>query len=182
LHLVVPQTVPLAYPLITQIVDFYSKFYTPTLLPRFRRLGHYFIDKLHKPAIVNLLNVFGMSLNGQLENQNSERQEEMNRGFDGSEQQQETTSSNSGRRSARGFAAMSPERQKQIASEGGRAAHKLGVAHEWNSDEARKAGKKGGQIVSQNREHMSEIGRRGGMSSGGRRSRQQNNSDNESSE
>ena len=67
---------------------------------------------------------------------------------------------------------MSPERQKQIASEGGRAAHKLGVAHEWNSEEARKAGKKGGQIVSQNREHMSEIGRRGGQSSGGRRSKQ----------
>jgi general stress protein YciG len=77
---------------------------------------------------------------------------------------------------------MSPERQKQIASEGGRAAHKLGVAHEWNSDEARKAGKKGGQIVSQNREHMSEIGRRGGQSSGGRRSRQQNSNDTESSE
>src|SRR6478736_4529911 len=78
---------------------------------------------------------------------------------------------NSGKRSSRGFAAMSPERQKQIASEGGRAAHRLGVAHEWNSDEARQAGKKGGQIVSQNREHMSEIGRRGGQSSGGRRNR-----------
>jgi hypothetical protein len=77
---------------------------------------------------------------------------------------------------------MSPERQKQIASEGGRAAHKLGVAHEWNSDEARKAGKKGGQIVSQNREHMSEIGRRGGQSSGGRRSKQQQSDTTESSE
>jgi general stress protein YciG len=77
--------------------------------------------------------------------------------------------------SNRGFAAMSPERQKQIASEGGRAAHKQGVAHEWNSDEARRAGRKGGQIVSQNREHMSEIGRRGGQSSGGRRTRTQQN-------
>ncbi|HWI92264.1 MAG TPA: KGG domain-containing protein [Flavisolibacter sp.] len=128
-----------------------------------------------------------MSSAGQIENQNSERQEEMSRGFDGmSDQQQEiSNSSSNGRRSNRGFAAMSPERQKQIASEGGRAAHKLGVAHEWNSDEARKAGKKGGQIVSQNREHMSEIGRRGGQSSGGRRSRQPNdNSENntESSE
>jgi len=116
-----------------------------------------------------------MSLAGQIENQSSERQEEMSRGYDGSEQQEMNSRSSSGRRSARGFAAMSPERQKQIASEGGRAAHKLGVAHEWNSDEARKAGKKGGQIVSQNREHMSEIGRRGGQSSGGRRNRQQNN-------
>lgn len=119
-----------------------------------------------------------MSLAGQIENQNSERQEETNRSYEAmNDQQQESTSNSSnGRRSSnRGFAAMSPEKQKQIASEGGRAAHKLGVAHEWNSDEARKAGKKGGQIVSQNREHMSEIGRRGGQSSGGRRSRQQNN-------
>ena len=97
---------------------------------------------------------------GQIENQNIERQEEMSRGFDGMDNQQEISSNanSNGRKSSRGFAAMSPERQKQIASEGGRAAHKLGVAHEWNSDEARKAGKKGGQIVSQNREHMSEIG------------------------
>ena len=118
-----------------------------------------------------------MSSVGQIENQSNERQEETGRGFDGmnNDNQQEVSNSPSeNRRSNRGFAAMSPERQKQIASEGGRAAHKLGVAHEWNSDEARKAGKKGGQIVSQNREHMSEIGRRGGQSSGGRRSRQQN--------
>jgi general stress protein YciG len=86
---------------------------------------------------------------------------------------------NSGKRSSRGFAAMSPERQKQIASEGGRAAHRLGVAHEWNSDEARNAGRKGGQIVSQNREHMSEIGRRGGQNSGGRRNRNSQQSNNE---
>jgi general stress protein YciG len=126
-----------------------------------------------------------MSAAGQIENQNSERQEEMSRGFDGmndQQQEQEVSNVSNGRRSNRGFAAMSPERQKQIASEGGRAAHKLGVAHEWNSDEARKAGKKGGQIVSQNREHMSEIGRRGGMSSGGRRNRQQDNNNTESSE
>lgn len=73
--------------------------------------------------------------------------------------------------SNRGFAAMDPERQRKIASEGGRAAHKQGVAHEWNRDEAREAGRKGGQKVSQNREHMSEIGRRGGQRSGSRRSR-----------
>lgn len=71
----------------------------------------------------------------------------------------------------RGFAAMDPEKQKRIASEGGRAAHRQGVAHEWNRDEAREAGRKGGQIVSQNREHMSEIGRKGGQSSGQRRQR-----------
>jgi uncharacterized protein len=71
----------------------------------------------------------------------------------------------------RGFAAMDREKQKRIASEGGRAAHRQGVAHEWNRDEAREAGRKGGQIVSQNREHMSEIGRKGGQSSGQRRQR-----------
>ena len=49
------------------------------------------------------------------------------------------------RNSRRGFAAMDPERQKQIASEGGRAAHKQGVAHRWTSEEARQAGRKGGQ-------------------------------------
>jgi len=113
-----------------------------------------------------------MSSAGQIENQDIERQEEMGGGYDGNNDQRESSGSG-GRISYRGFAAMSPERQKQIASEGGRAAHKQGVAHEWNSDEARKAGKKGGQIVSQNREHMSEIGRRGGQSSGGRRSKQQ---------
>jgi general stress protein YciG len=74
----------------------------------------------------------------------------------------------------RGFAAMSPERQKAIASEGGRAAHKQGVAHEWSSDEAREAGRKGGQSVSRNREHMSEIGRKGGQVSGTKRSTPKN--------
>lgn len=93
-----------------------------------------------------------------------------------SNNEQNNSGNGNGRRS-RGFAAMSPERQKQIASEGGRAAHRLGVAHEWNSDEARQAGRKGGQIVSQNREHMSEIGRRGGQNSGGRRSRNNGSQD-----
>lgn len=120
-----------------------------------------------------------MSSAGNLENQNTERQEEMSRNFESvNDQQQENGSGSSNeRRSNRGFAAMSPEKQKQIASEGGRAAHRQGVAHEWNSEEARKAGRKGGQIVSQNREHMSEIGRRGGQRSGGRRKQQQNNTE-----
>jgi uncharacterized protein len=48
-------------------------------------------------------------------------------------------------KSIRGFAAMSAEKQKEIASKGGRAAHQQGVAHEWSTEEARAAGKKGGQ-------------------------------------
>lgn len=62
----------------------------------------------------------------------------------------------------RGFASMDPEKQRQIASEGGRAAHESGHAHEFDSQEAREAGRKGGEAVSQDREHMSEIGRKGG--------------------
>ena len=46
------------------------------------------------------------------------------------------------RRSPRGFAAMDPQRQREIASLGGRAAHQSGHAHEFTSDEARVAGRK----------------------------------------
>jgi hypothetical protein len=41
---------------------------------------------------------------------------------------------------------MSIEKQREIASKGGRAAHEKGTAHEWTPDEARSAGRKGGQI------------------------------------
>jgi uncharacterized protein len=43
-----------------------------------------------------------------------------------------------------GFAAMNPERHRQICSEGGRASHRQGVGHEWTAEEARAAGRKGG--------------------------------------
>ncbi len=46
----------------------------------------------------------------------------------------------------RGFASMSPEKQREIASKGGRAAHEKGTAHEWTAEEARNAGRKGGQV------------------------------------
>jgi uncharacterized protein len=46
----------------------------------------------------------------------------------------------------RGFASMSADKQREIASKGGRAAHEKGTAHEWTPDEARAAGRKGGQI------------------------------------
>lgn len=69
----------------------------------------------------------------------------------------------------RGFASMNPERQKEIARKGGRAAHEKGTAHQFTSDEARAAGRKGGERVSQDRRHMAEIGRLGGKSSAGRR-------------
>ncbi|HEY1015256.1 MAG TPA: KGG domain-containing protein [Herpetosiphonaceae bacterium] len=65
----------------------------------------------------------------------------------------------------RGFASMDRQKQREIASKGGRAAHALGTAHEFTSDEARAAGRKGGEAVSRNRQHMAEIGRRGGQRS-----------------
>ena len=46
--------------------------------------------------------------------------------------------------SRRGFASMDPERQRQIASRGGKAAHASGNAHQFNVTEAREAGRKGG--------------------------------------
>ena len=73
-----------------------------------------------------------------------------------------------GRKSARGFASMDQAKQKEIASKGGRAAHAKGTAHEFDSGEARAAGRKGGMAVSRNREHMAAIGRRGGEARGQR--------------
>lgn len=64
----------------------------------------------------------------------------------------------------RGFAAMDKETQRLIASKGGQAAHQKGTAHEFTPEEARRAGQKGGEVVSRNREHMAEIGRKGGES------------------
>lgn len=58
---------------------------------------------------------------------------------------------NQGDTSNRGFAAMDPERQREIASEGGKAAHASGRAHEFTSEEAAAAGRKGGQASSGNR-------------------------------
>jgi general stress protein YciG len=74
-------------------------------------------------------------------------------------------------RSNRGFASMDREKQKEIASKGGRAAHAKGTAHEFDSGEAREAGRKGGVAVSRNREHMAAIGRRGGEARGQSRNR-----------
>jgi len=64
---------------------------------------------------------------------------------------------------------MDEHRQREIARKGGRAAHEKGKAHEFTPDEARAAGRKGGEKVSVNRKHMAEIGRRGGRSSAQRR-------------
>jgi uncharacterized protein len=68
--------------------------------------------------------------------------------------------------SNRGFAAMDAAKQREIARKGGRAAHETGRAHEFSSEEAREAGRKGGMAVSRDRMHMAAIGRRGGEARG----------------
>lgn len=50
------------------------------------------------------------------------------------------------RTAKRGFASMDPAKQLRIASSGGKAAHQKGTAHEWTSEEARTAGRKGGMV------------------------------------
>lgn len=56
------------------------------------------------------------------------------------------------KKSRRGFAAMKPEEQKRIASAGGKAAHEKGTAHEFTSEEAREAGRKGGSAKGKKKE------------------------------
>jgi general stress protein YciG len=68
--------------------------------------------------------------------------------------------------SKRGFASMELAKQREIARKGGQAAHAQGSAHEFSVEEAREAGRKGGTIVSRDREHMVAIGRVGGLARG----------------
>ena len=68
-----------------------------------------------------------------------------------------TTTEGVSRKTPRGFAAMDPQAQRAIAAKGGRAAHQKGTAHEFTSEEARVAGRKGGEA--------SRGGRRSGGSS-----------------
>lgn len=74
--------------------------------------------------------------------------------------------------SRRGFAAMDPERQREIASRGGKAAHQKGTAHQFTPEEARTAGSKGGQVAHQkgtahqfDSDEAREAGRKGGQAS-----------------
>ena len=60
-----------------------------------------------------------------------------------------------------GFAAMDEDKRREIASKGGKAAHKSGRAHRFTKEEA----SDGGKVVSQNREYMAVIGRKGGKNS-----------------
>src|SRR5688572_4047703 len=54
----------------------------------------------------------------------------------------------------RGFASMDRTKQREIASKGGRAAHEKGTAHEWTSEQAREAGRKGGLASHRRKEQI----------------------------
>jgi general stress protein YciG len=58
----------------------------------------------------------------------------------------------------RGFASMDRAKQREIASKGGKAAHQKGTAHEWTSEEARDAGRKGGIASHQRRREQASDG------------------------
>ena len=58
----------------------------------------------------------------------------------------------------RGFASMDRSKQKEIASKGGKAAHQKGTAHEWTSEEARDAGRKGGLASHRRRREQRDAG------------------------
>ena len=58
-------------------------------------------------------------------------------------------------KSRRGFASMTLEQRKQIASMGGKRAHEIGRAHQFTSDEARAAGRKGGTAKAANAKEQS---------------------------
>ena len=69
----------------------------------------------------------------------------------------------------RGFASMDRAKQREIASKGGKAAHQKGTAHEWTSEEAREAGRKGGMASHRRKQQGGENGNEGGgpMAGGG---------------
>jgi uncharacterized protein len=84
---------------------------------------------------------------------------------------QEKSSKFNGKSGEQGFASMDPDKQREIASKGGKIAHQKGTAHEFTSEEAREAGRKGGQAAHEKgtaheftSEEAKEAGRKGGKS------------------
>ncbi len=67
----------------------------------------------------------------------------------------------------RGFASMDRAKQREIASKGGKAAHQKGTAHEWTSEEARDAGRKGGIASHQRRREQNQPADQGETGEGG---------------
>jgi general stress protein YciG len=85
-----------------------------------------------------------------------------NQGKQGGQGNERGNQGGQGDTSNRGFASMDEDKQREIASKGGKAAHEQGTAHEFDSEEAREAGRKGGQASGGNKG-----GNSGGSSEGG---------------
>ena len=66
----------------------------------------------------------------------------------------------------RGFASMDRNKQREIASKGGKAAHQKGTAHEWTSEEAREAGRKGGMASHRRKQEQQQTPDSGGGTPG----------------
>lgn len=96
--------------------------------------------------------------------QGGQRQGDQGQGNQGQSDQDEEDEQNQG--DGRGFAGMDDDKQREIASEGGRAAHERGTAHEFTPEEARDAGRKGGESRGQSDDNQ---GRGGQGSQGGNR-------------
>ena len=75
----------------------------------------------------------------------------------------------------RGFASMDRSKQREIASKGGKAAHQKGTAHEWTSEEARNAGRKGG--IASHRRRREQTGAPGESALSGSEARQGGSAD-----
>ena len=96
-------------------------------------------------------------------NSNSNSTNNSNKNQSSGKQNASASNSQSDNTSNRGFASMDPERQREIASEGGKAAHASGNAHEFTSEEAREAGRQShkndttqGQGIAQARSNQSD--------------------------
>jgi hypothetical protein len=97
---------------------------------------------------------------------NSNQGNNANQGNQDSKQSQQSGNKGSGDTSNRGFASMDPEQQREIAAEGGRAAHASGNAHEFTSEEARRAGSMSHKNDG-NQQSGDSGGSRGGNNAGG---------------
>ena len=75
----------------------------------------------------------------------------------------------------RGFASMDRNKQREIASKGGKAAHQKGTAHEWTSEEAREAGRKGGMASHRRKQQQQQGGAMEGGAQGGENAGGSNN-------
>ena len=73
----------------------------------------------------------------------------------------------------RGFASMDRNKQREIASKGGKAAHQKGTAHEWTSEEAREAGRKGGMASHRRKQQQDD----GAVNEGGNQNQESGNNE-----